>query len=100
MGLSYVMRRWLAPGGWNGPRFSGEQVSRFEALMREHAPTFDGRRWVKPVKGEPALVAAWDDGRSALCWYEARRGPEERELLRKCTEIFGCGPIGDDHPGE
>ena len=90
MGLAYVKRKWLAPGGWDGPGFSGAQVTRFETLMCRHARVLDAHgRWVKPVKGRPALVASWDDGRGKLCWYEARCGAEERALYQECVRLFG-----------
>lgn len=95
-----MLRRWLAPGGWDGPRWTGEQVERFEKLMREHSRSLMKHgRWSKPVKGVPALVSSWDDGRSALCWYEARRGPEERELYERCRGIFGMDSLPEEHPG-
>jgi hypothetical protein len=100
MGLRYVSRRWLAPGGWDGPRFSADQTNRFERLMRKHASTLGASGWKKPVKGKPSLVSSWDDGSSALCWYTARCGSEEKALLRECVEIFEAEPIPNTHPGE
>jgi len=92
MGLRYVTREWMTPGGYDGRSWSANQVTRFEKLMAEHSMQWDGRRWIKPVKGEPALVSSWDDGRMHYCWYSARSCPQERELLAKCIEIFGCRP--------
>lgn len=39
------------------------------------------------------LVKTWDDGRSRWMWYEARRGPEERDLRARCVAAIGHAPV-------
>ena len=78
--MPHLKRTWLAPGGYDGPRWPREKVDAFERLMREAS--------VK-TRGAPPLVDAWDNGRDALCWYAARCCLKEAVLRDKVRAIFG-----------
>lgn len=64
--------------GWKLTDESKTDFQKFEKLMRE---------------AESAnLVIVWDDGRGKDMWYEAYRGPEERELRDKVVLTLGENP--------
>lgn len=80
MSIASTRRTWMSAGGFAGRGWSRKQVTAFERLMRQAS---------LKKKGIPRLVDGWDDGRSCMCWYAARCGPEEIELRNRCRKIFG-----------
>lgn len=75
-----VSRTWMAPGGWNGPRWSRATVNAFRRLMEAASQ----RR-----PRQTRLVLVWDDGRDAVCWYDATACREELNLRDQCRALFG-----------
>ena len=80
MSVHHVVRTWAAVDVYDGPGWTSKQLDDFGALMEAAS--------VKP-RGCPRLVETWMRSRSCVCWYSARRGPEEVALRDKCRTIFG-----------
>ena len=75
-----IVRSWRHAGADDGGFWPRATMQAFERLMGKAS---------EKVKGEPRVVAAWDNGGDARAWYNARPCAEETSLRDQCRALFG-----------